>query len=187
MPVPSLLAYLLVLLVSARPSGHIHDRACWEAPGEYEARVARHIDTAAAWVYSSDPVVEGPWGHEQTLVQLLAISHHESAGYCHAVDEGRLTGDHGNSVCACGIMLHNGRAEGYTRAQLIGDLGPCYSAGLTRLALSWPRCTAYQFGRLHTYASGQCGLGNKEARDMINRSNWWWGLVLRAWKEGKIR
>jgi len=57
MPLPSLLAFLLTMLVAARPSGHIHDRACWETAQEYEQRVARHIDTAAAWVYSSEPVL----------------------------------------------------------------------------------------------------------------------------------
>jgi hypothetical protein len=119
-------------------------------------------------------------------VQLLAISHHESGGYCRAVDEGLRTGDHGRSVCACGIMLSGGHADGYSRALLLGDLGPCYAAGLTRLRTSWSRCTAYGYGRLHTYASGQCGRGAKPARDMIVQAEWWWGRVHRAWQRGEI-
>ncbi len=184
MSVPSLLAFLLALLVSARPAGAKLDPPCSEGEQEYQARVARHIDTAAAWVYSAEPVL---LTHEQTLVQVLAIAHHESGGWCRAVDTGQRTGDHGNSVCSMGIMLNGGTAEGYTRAQLLGDLGPCYSAGLTRLALSWSRCTAMPYGRLRTYASGSCEYGGKESRDMITQADWWWGLVLKAHKEGRIQ
>jgi hypothetical protein len=186
MPLPSLLAYLLVMLVAARPSGHIHDRACWESPGEYEARVARHIDAAAAQVYSSDPVISGPWGHERTLLHVLAIAHHESYGWCRSVDTGARTGDNGRSVCAMGIMLLDGRAEGYTRAQLLADPAPCYSAGLTRMRLSWGCCGQDPARRLQVYASGRCDRGARESRDMMIVAWRWWGKVESAWKAGEI-
>lgn len=189
MHVPSLLAFLLTLLIQARPSGHTWDPGCQEPAQDYAARVARHIDTAAARVYSIEEptITAGPWAREETLVQLLAIAHHESQGFCRAVDEGKRTGDRGSSVCACGIMVGHGRAEGFTRRELLADLGPCYTVGLHRLQNSWRRCTAMPHGRLRTYASGRCDRGGRESADMIIRAQSWWGRVLAAWKAGEIR
>jgi len=187
MHLPSLLAYLLTMLVAARPSGHIHDRACWEAPGEYEARVARHIDAAAAQVYSIDeaPLVGGPWAREQTLVHVLAVASHESYGWCRAVDEGTRTGDRGASVCSMGIMTSGGFAEGFARAHLIAEPSVCYLVGLHRMQSSFRLCNS-PTGRLAAYASGSCGRGTRESRDMMIVAWRWWGRVEAAWKAGEI-
>ncbi len=188
MNVPSLMAFLLTLLLSARPIGHTWDPGCQESDDQYAVRVYRHIDTAAANVYSihEPPLHSGPWALEETLVRMLAISHHESGGFCRAVDEGMRTGDHGASVCACGIMTVGGKADDYTRAELLADLGPCYLVGLHRLQKSWLRCTAFPYGRIRTYASGSC-IPSRAAKDIYDIGNAWWHRTLQAWKDGKIR
>lgn len=180
------LAYLLGLLLAARPSGHALDLGCAEPTDVYAARVALHIDAAAAQVYSIDapPLVTGPWAREQSLVHVLAVAHHESYGWCRAVVLGQRRGDHGASGCAMGLMSDHGRVESWSLQDVIDEPALCYSIGYRRMRMSFRLCNS-PTNRLAAYASGSCSLGTRESRDMMVTAWRWWGKVHAAWQAGE--
>ena len=181
------IAWLVTFLVSVRPSGHLHDAACQQPDDEYRASVAHQVDSAASVVFDEEEstIVRGPMALERSLVDVLAVAHHESMGWCKAVLTGERKGDHGHSSCAMGIMEFGGYADGFPSAWLIEEPRVCYLVGYHRMKRSWGMCRGNPWPNLLVYASGRCDRGSKASREMLTTMNAWWGRAFAAWQAGE--
>ena len=181
------LAWLVTFLIALRPSGHIHDHGCRESEADYAARISAHVDAAASVVFDTDEPSRriGPWALERSLIDVLAIAHHESQGFCRAVDTGERRADSGKTVCAMGVMTDGGYAGGYALKHLLDERRVCYLVGYRRMRKSWPMCWGWPDSQLRVYASGQCDRGGRESHDMLAAGTRWWGKAFQAWQRGE--
>jgi hypothetical protein len=144
------------------PPQHDLDRARYES-------IAHDIATVALDA-SEEPVFAGDLGRERTALLMAAIASLES-GYRADVDDGRTTGDHGQSFCIMQVRVLGKTDEGWTGKDIIADRTKCLRAGLHRMRTSFTWCKEHAVDdRLAGYTVGTCRDNEHLSRDRVQRA-----------------
>ena len=119
---------------------------------------------------TEEPVFAGDRGREKTALLMAAIASFES-GYRADVDDGRTTGDHGQSFCVMQVRVLGKTGEGWTGKDLIADRQKCLRAGLHRMRISFTWCKDHAVDdRLAGYTVGTCRDNEHLSRDRVQRA-----------------
>ncbi len=137
-------------------------------------RIARDI-AEVAFDDSEQPVFTGEMGRAKTALLIASIASFESQ-YRADVDDGRTTGDHGQSFCLMQVRVGGGKtAEGWTGQDLTSDRKKCFRAALKRIRISFDWCKDHAIeDRLAGYTSGLCRDGEQLSRNRFWRARNYW-------------
>jgi len=154
--------WLVGAMVAWVPMQRDVDRARYES-------IASDI-AAVALDGTEEPVFAGEVGREKTALLMAAIASLES-GYRADVDDGRTTGDHGQSFCVMQVRVLGKTGEGWTGPDLIADRKKCLRAGLHRIRTSFTWCKDHAVDdRLAGYTVGTCRDNEHLSRDRVQRA-----------------
>ena len=158
----------------------------WLAPKTEADRVRYAAIASDAAHVASDPaeppLFKGDDARERTALVLLAIARFESH-YRADVDDGRVRGDEGASVCIMQIMLPGDArivldgplyrwgkpGEGWGKRELIEDRRKCLRSALHMARESMKLC-----GDLSLYTSGRCNPLEGAAKTRLNLARKWY-------------
>lgn len=137
------------------------------------ADIARDIATVALDP-AEEPAFAGADGRARTALLLASIASFES-GYRADVDDGRVKGDHGTSVCLMQVRVFGKTKEGWTAKDLTEDRQKCFRVALRLVRTSFEWCKARVLeDRLAGYTVGSCREGEPLARARFGRAKTYW-------------
>ncbi len=159
--------WLVGAMIAWVPLQRDADRARYES-------IARDF-AAVAFDEKEQPVFTGDMGRAKTALLMASIASFESS-YRADVDDGRTTGDHGQSFCLMQVRVANGKtAEGWTGQDLVQDRKKCLRAALKRIRISFEWCHDRVLeDRLAGYTSGSCRDNEPLSRNRILRAKSYW-------------
>lgn len=129
---------------------------------------------AVAYDPNEAPVFTGDAGRAKTALLMASIASLES-GYRADVDDGRTTGDHGQSFCLMQVRVVGKTAEGWTGRDLVSDRKKCFRAALKRIRISFEWCKDHAVDdRLSGYTVGTCRDGEPLSRNRVGRAKVYW-------------
>ncbi len=159
-------AWLVGAMVAWVPPQHEVDRDRYDS--------IAHDVVAVAFDKTEEPVFAGELGRAKTALLMASIASFES-GFRADVDDGRVTGDHGESFCLMQIRVFGKTAEGWTGADLVHDRQKCMLAGLRRIRTSFAWCKDHALAdRLAGYTVGTCRDNEHLSRDRVWRAKAFW-------------
>jgi hypothetical protein len=133
-----------------------------------------HDFAAVALDAAEEPPFSGDLGRAKTALLMASIASFES-GYRADVDDGRTTGDHGQSYCIMQVRVIGKTREGYAGKDLIEDRKKCMRVALRfiRESFRWCQASALE-DRLSGYTVGSCKENERFSRDRVLRDKWFW-------------
>jgi len=162
-----LASWLLVAMTTWVPPQSDADRARLDNIAHDFAAVA--LDPA------EDPAFSGEYGRAKTALLMASIASWES-GYRADVDDGRTTGDHGQSYCIMQVRVIGKTREGWTGKDLTSDRQKCMRVALRHIRESFRWCQASALeDRLAGYTVGSCRENERFSRDRVLRAKFFWG------------
>lgn len=179
---------LAALLFMVPPTRAAKQYAAEETVAERTARyesIAAQVDQV---VREEGPLFKGNNAEKYSAALVLSIMLHES-GLRKAVDDGRVKGDGGRSVCMMQVNVGNGTVpwgdetmRSWSAKDLIEDRLKCIRAGYIRLRSSLAQCrSSANSDKLSSYTAGSCRTSEVKA---ARRWNTMRSLVVRV-KEKK--
>jgi hypothetical protein len=177
---------LLALLTTAALAWTLPAKQRDAERGRYEAALAHMVEVA--FDPAEPAIFAGPAGRVRTAALLASIASYESSFRADVLD-GRVKGDHGESVCALQIRVPKGvkillqerefsyvptsDPRGYDGAAISSDPRLCARIALHMVRTSYRRCND-----LSGYTSGHCQRDEKRASVRAWRAN----NAFSAWK-----
>jgi hypothetical protein len=138
------------------------------------ASIARDLATVVLDP-TEEPAFTGEDGRARTALLLASIASWES-GYRADVDDGRVKGDHGTSVCLMQVRVFGKTKEGWTAKDLTEDRQKCFRVALRLVRTSFEWCKARVLeDRLAGYTVGTCREAEPLARARFGRARNYWG------------
>lgn len=164
--VEELASWLVVAMTTWVPPQSDADRVRYESIARDFASVA--LDGA------EEPAFTGEFGRAKTALLMASIASWES-GYRADVDDGRTTGDHGQSYCIMQVRVIGKTREGWSGKDLVSDRQKCVRVALRHIRESFRWCSALaQEDRLAGYTVGSCKDNERFSRDRVGRAKWYW-------------